>query len=634
MFLQPAYVLAIAIVFFTTSHGEFDTILCPDGPTPFTLDSNWRPIPQRFEIMTEYVSENDVMELSQAFSTTRDAIAISSTAAQVQAYWNFVTNETFDVQTAVVAQSALPICSRQPITSQSETSIVLPNTLLLKPSILLGYDPNNQINSQWGIRYDGDEISRGIPANRFKSCFYVRDIKATVSATYYVSDVNKFQAYLPKNTSIVLKLDVTVTHPSKGRKSYTYNIFRYTPNPGRGEERQALETPTGVFCADRISTLPVPSNIPERVSANSEFFALNSNKSSIISTHNLYDTEFQFTRFDVWYADPNGGSRWFHYTEIHDFAVGLSYQYNHSNDQCTVRDINTDFNDAVPTTDHPNLLQMGSPQHTLLMDDMTYQYTGEKQCRDRVWCHVWIGEKLGVNNTAEHREWYWASRVNHEELQQPIPTKLVIKRYSSVGLLFSFEFNFFNFRRRPMTIFEIDYTLANCYRALGPAANYNLAVLSFKIANDKKYPVFQNQNFLRLHIFETLMFTIFVRPIRISNLIVDQDNNDILVTFTLLDVPPRTGPVEAPLKEYSLDKVIERLATVIDAGGLGFRARYDGSKQVILRARAKSLNVAQNKQEKITNISSKVTGFWIGFVVLGLLIGTVGSFFVFRKITQ
>jgi hypothetical protein len=37
-----------------------------------------------------------------------------------------------------------------------------------------------------------------------------------------------------------------------------------------------------------------------------------------------------------------------------------------------------------------------------------------------------------------------------------------------IYLFFLFK-GIFNFRRNPMTIFEIDYTLAECYRALGPA---------------------------------------------------------------------------------------------------------------------------------------------------------------------
>jgi hypothetical protein len=156
--------------------------------------------------------------------------------------------------------------------------------------------------------------------------------------------------------------------------------------------------------------------------------------STIVSTHALYDTQFQYTRFDVWYPDPLGGPTWVHMTELHDFGVGLSFVYNNSNHQCSVRDLHTNSNDAVTVDGNPSLIQMGSPQHLFLLDDMDYHYTGEKPCRDRVFCHVWIGEKVEPNNVVEHREWYWSSTINGDPVVQSIPMKLVLKRYQN-GLL-------------------------------------------------------------------------------------------------------------------------------------------------------------------------------------------------------
>ena len=147
--------------------------------------------------------------------------------------------------------------------------------------------------------------------------------------------------------------------------------------------------------------------------------------------------------------------------------------------------------------------------------------------------------------------------------------------------------------------------------------------------------MFQNLNYLRLHIFETLIFTLYVRPIRISNLLVDQDGQDIIVTFTLLDAPPRTGPVEIPLQETPLDTLIERLETIIDSNGLAFYGQFD-STQVILRARAKSLNVAfKSAQEtKWKTTGPRITGLWIGLIAVGLVVGIIGGLIVLAMITK
>lgn len=321
---------------------------------------------------------------------------------------------------------------------KSETSVITPKTLFVKPSILLGYTPRDEVNPSWGITYVGDTELRGIPVNKFVSCFDVPDIQSTVAATYYISDVTKFQAYLRFNQSLILQMDVIIQNRNGGTEEYKYNVFRYIPNPNPREERQALETPEGVYCPERISTLQMPQNVPERLSSNSEAFVAQAS-GSIYSTHGVYDTEYRITRFDVWYPDPFNGPEWLHFTEIHDFAVGLNYRYNYTNRQCVALDIDMTYGDAIPVDGKPNVVQMSSPQHLFLMDDMDYQYTGEKRCRDHVWCNVWIGEGQITNDTVQHREWYWASRINGEAVKEPFLVKSLMKTYVNELLTFSVE---------------------------------------------------------------------------------------------------------------------------------------------------------------------------------------------------
>lgn len=164
--------------------------------------------------------------------------------------------------------------------------------------------------------------------------------------------------------------------------------------------------------------------------------------------------------------------------------------------------------------------------------------------------------------------------------------------------------------------------------------NFNLGVLSFKLGNEKNYPVFDNLNYLRYNIWETLMLTLSIRPIRISHLVVDQNGTDILVTFTLLDAPPRTGPVENPLIESSLDTIIDRLTEIINHNALIFRPK-SGSKFYTLRARPQSLNlVHKSSPENLRSSGPLIIGLWVGCVVAGLLIGGVVSFFIFEKLAN
>ena len=143
----------------------------------------------------------------------------------------------------------------------------------------------------------------------------------------------------------------------------------------------------------------------------------------------------------------------------------------------------------------------------------------------------------------------------------------------------------------------------------------------------------ENLNNLRYHIFETLIFTLLVRPIRISNVIADKDGDNILVSFTLLDVPPQTGPVENPIKEESLDTLVERLNSIIDSNGLIIRARY-GTKEAILRAKSGSLNTQhKSTEDKPKTSGPKITGLWIGLIFVGILFGAIGGFFALAKLS-
>ena len=242
--------------------------------------------------------------------------------------------------------------------SASQTSTIQPNTLVLKPSVLLGYDARNQRNPDWGLLQIDDSSVRGIPTNMFRSCFYLPDIQASVSATYQISDVTRAQVYLANNQSTILEINVEVVTQSGQRESYTYNVFRYTPNPNQRELQQAVETPAGVYCLNRISTLAVPSNIPERFSVNSESF-VPTFQSSIFSANELFDKAAQFTRSELWIADPSGLGM-AHSTEIHDFGTGLRYRYNHQNRQCQVEDIIPGMGDTSTVDGRPNLVQMVS----------------------------------------------------------------------------------------------------------------------------------------------------------------------------------------------------------------------------------------------------------------------------------
>ena len=80
MILLLTLVFTILFICVPSSYALFDQSLCPDGLSSPIPDPKWSTIPLRFEIITELVSGNEAIELSQAFSTNRDSVAINSAA--------------------------------------------------------------------------------------------------------------------------------------------------------------------------------------------------------------------------------------------------------------------------------------------------------------------------------------------------------------------------------------------------------------------------------------------------------------------------------------------------------------------------------------------------------------------------
>lgn len=71
------FLVAVFLTLACTIYGQIDPQICPNGPTSIT-DPRWPGIPSRFEIVTELISGNEMIELSQAFTTERDTVATSS----------------------------------------------------------------------------------------------------------------------------------------------------------------------------------------------------------------------------------------------------------------------------------------------------------------------------------------------------------------------------------------------------------------------------------------------------------------------------------------------------------------------------------------------------------------------------
>ena len=205
--------------------------------------------------------------------------------------------------------------------------------------------------------------------------------------------------------------------------------------------------------------------------------------------------------------------------------------------------------------------------------------------------------------------------------------------------------------------------MGDCYRALGPSHQFNYAVLRFTLNNDQQYAIHRHLFSLQSRLHLQLAADLKIRHLRLTSFTIDTTrdrtggaNQNVSITFTLLDNPPMSNPSS---REPSWIELIQQLSNLINEEKLTIRDE-DGAYE--LTARPYSLqtlvlflspsnnqtyyvnqtviiyeNVTQTTiQQRSTIINqssgSQITAFWMGFAFLGLIVAIgIGSFIAIRK---
>ncbi|CAF1560284.1 unnamed protein product [Rotaria magnacalcarata] len=570
-------ILCVWLLSILSIHAQIDRQLCPEGAITI-LDPKWPNISPSFELFAELTSNGGTSEIIQTLGNQRDAIIQTANGEITFEYWYFDTNERLTILNSDTNEQSPSVCLRQVIDPLAVTSTI-ESAVFVKPSVLLGYDARDMNNPNFGAKFIGPSQLKFMPVNIFESCFYLNDSRETVAVTYYMSDIEKYPTFGYLNDSIPLRIEVrTKSAVNNNEGTYFYNIFRFLSNLTVERQQHALSLPAGIVCSNQTNTKSIPGNFSEHISINGEVLLSFGNKLAVESFDTIYDQSLQFARFKSFLS--NGEQT----IELHDFATGLVYHYLISTRQCQVWKINSTISDAAPIPGQSQIFQMAKPLHLFLLDDMNFQYVGSRKCHSRMLCHVWIGENLLPDQSEfERREWYWAYQFNGQNIEPWIPTRLVNTRFDAHHKQTSLmETNLYNYRSNPFSLVEIDNTIADCYRALGPTEKFHYGIFTFVINNRDEKPVQSESHYLKLIIWDTLADNLKIRPIRLSNIVIDQNKTDLIVTFTLVDNPPFYGPVANPLQEPSLDAVVKNLRTLIDTNNISFVVVYDNTQGVRL----------------------------------------------------
>ncbi|KAK3595423.1 hypothetical protein CHS0354_003417 [Potamilus streckersoni] len=406
--------------------------------------------------------------------------------------------------------------------------------------------------------YMGKDVVRGIRVDRWSSCQYWADMDATMTIDWYFTDETEWDSAV--GISIPVRAHVKGRVYTSNTQSHDfdhyYEFFHFFPFI-EGSDNSVFETPSGVQCPGRKNTKPLPTIPPDVFSFTTEI--LDNRQNTISFMDEYFDHKDKLVKYDYrplpTEYSPYGTN---HIIEIHDFNTGVAYITDVTRGNCTIQSIEQgNFDDKTLDARH---VRMRSAREFFYFDSTNYTYEGVKKNRN-IDCDSWIGlrsdfptKQAGVNSTWE---WYFATNdwteTNPGQEVGGIPIQM---RVSAPLLNFDFNYNIYDFKKRQPDLLKFD--ISACY------IMRNRIVFKFLLPGSAIPSVSSLEDF-KFAILNAITRVTGVSPLRVSKLQTYFDQ-DIVVTFELLDVAPIVGDVNNAVREVPLDVAADTLKNLIKGG--------------------------------------------------------------------
>ncbi|XP_053395706.1 uncharacterized protein LOC123524576 [Mercenaria mercenaria] len=402
---------------------------------------------------------------------------------------------------------------------------------------------------QFGEKYMGREVVRGIQCDRWRSCLYWPQLRANFTLDYYFTALNwsdpvgypQIPVRALATGVFVNKLGVTknFTH------YYDYIDFRTSI-----QDVTVFETPKGVVCPRKV-TKPVPK-LMAYYHYRQEIIQGGNNK--IFQADVWYDKEYRYIRYDyrtasevapLFTASP--------ITEIHDYNYGIRYTKDQVTGRCVSSAIaNSSFDVAENTTIYNQsgsyVIHMKDPMQLFYLDS-SYAYTGQRVARG-LQCNVFTSRRSdypipGVGRVSAIFEYYFLADGFKEEPDDGSTTPSDVPVYLEVtvpSINYHVMYNFVDFDEEhpDISIFDV----STCYSESSKLQFQVRFPGSYKSGTSGQI-ISNSQRFFR----EIMN----VNPIRVQDVRLDYDNSQIYVSATLID----RSPYEAQFT-YLAGKEIEK----------------------------------------------------------------------------
>ncbi|OWF53453.1 hypothetical protein KP79_PYT22920 [Mizuhopecten yessoensis] len=521
-------------------------------------------------------------------------------------------------------------------TVETQTKTCTTDTLATAgPKYIFGYQPSSS-NPQVGRlytaagalrfgngtneQYMGTARVRGIIADYWKSCMYWPGMDATMEVHWYFTNTGAWDPATGKTLPSPLRCQVSGKvwsgTPHMFNHTYEFNEFRTTIGPS-----YPFQTPPGIACPHRKDTKPLPTP--------SNYFVftaetLNIDFTSIGFIKEWYAKDMNMVRYD-YQPDPGTPSPYGHdlLSEIHDFSEGIAYIQDPTIGNCTLttisaRDIDSKAVDA-------NHVRIRTSQEFFNFDKAAYQYEGVRKVRG-IDADVWIATRTdwppgspGQNSTWE---WYfarqgWRESTGHTYVfGMPLMLSVHSDNYGSL------VYNTYNFDEEKPKIWDFD--ISRCY-------NYtNRQDFAFKIPGSYQNTAALNLQGFKYNVIVAVHQAATVSALRITNVKIDYDASNILVSLTLLGTPIIRGDVNNPVTQVSLTTAATLLTNAINSNQLKISAGTGvGTQTTTLTAQPYSLKQSSHVVQKGYYVPPAKTAAYTSGAVAGLGVAMAIVFFVF-----
>lgn len=250
-------------------------------------------------------------------------------------------------------------------------------------------------------------------------------------------------------------------------------------------------------------------------------------------------------------------------------------------------------------------------------------------------CDVYITTRTDWSSSNQNSvnstwEWYFAGQEWAQSTGQNydfgMPLMLILKVEGIVTDIY----NIYEYDESDPLIWQFD--TSRCY-------NYTERKdFSFKLQSDYNNTAVKNLQIFKYLTILAVHKATGVSPLRITNINVDYNASNILVTLSLLGTTLITGDVPAPAKQVPLNVAVSRLTAAINNGNLIVPVDVDKltdpialvAKPYSLRHTTIKFSYYKPSAQKTTYKTGAVVGLAIGMVILFFVIG-FGAVYMFYK---